>query len=261
MKVRMRFQGSLWLAVATFLSTVVAVEDDSFNPINSPAPDDMIFAGEIFDIRWANNTVDPISLVLYFWGTEQNWILADNIPNVGVYQWWVNDQIAYPTLVNTPYAGDPYWFEMHIYNGSFRTTIGPNADSYVGDASDLMLMSRGGLWFNITAPIYSVQIFNVITINPTSFSTESGGTTETFPITWPTVASPIGDNVGVTAGASMGPTVTGSNYNTRTAGTSSYRRPTFASISGATMTWVNVGLTWGLVWSAVVIVVGALVIV
>lgn len=255
----MQFGGAWPFIAATFFLAVFAVEDDSFNPINSPAPDDTIFAGEIFDIRWSNNTADPVSLVLFFWGTEQNWILADNMPNVGVYQWWVNDQIAYPTLVNTPYAGDPFWFEMHIYNGSFRDTIGPNADTYIGDASNLMLMSRGGLWFNITAPIYSVQIFNVVTINPTSFSTVSGGTTETFPITWPTVASPTNNNVGITTGSILGPTATNSNYGPTTGGTI-YRLPTFASISGTMVSWGDVRLVWGVVYVTVAVVIGALII-
>ena len=255
----MRVRGVLYLIAALLFTTVVAVEDDSFNPITAPAPDDTVYAGEIFNIRWTNNTADPISLVLYFWGTDQNWILADNIPNLGVYQWWVNDQVAYPTLVNTIYAGDPYWFEMHIYNGSFRNTIGPNADSYIGDASDLMLMSRGGLWFNITAPIYSVQIFNVITVNPTSFSTISGGTTETFPITWATVASPINNNAAFTAGSSIGPTAA-ANGNDGTTGGTSYRTPTFASISGAIVTWGNSDALRGIIWAGFVVAIGAVVV-
>ena len=255
----MRVRGVWSLVVALLLAAVVAVEDDSFNPITAPAPDDTLYAGEIFTIRWSNNTADPISLVLYFWGTEQNWILADNIPNFGMYQWWVNDQIAYPTLVNTPYAGDPYWFEMHIYNGGFRNTIGPNADSYVGDASDMMLMSRGGLWFNITAPIYAVQIFNVITVNPTSFSTISGGTTETFPITWATVASPLNNNVAVTAGSSIGPTAIPTNKH-GTTGATGYRTPTFASISGAMVISGNANALWGIIWAGFAVAIGALVV-
>ena len=249
----MRCHAAFLVVTALLIAAVVAVEDSSFNPITKPAPDDTVYAGQNFDIRWTNNTADPISLVLFFWGTDQNWILADNIPNVGVYQWWVNDQIAYPTLVNTPYAGDHYWFEIHIYNGSFRNTIGPNADSYIGDASDVMLMSRGGLWFNITAPIYSVQIFSIRTINPTSFSTISGGTTETFPITWATVASPLGNNLAATAATSVGPTATG-----RGTQLTSSRRPTFASISGAIAAWRNAEAVWGLVWAGFALAIGAL---
>jgi hypothetical protein len=94
----MRVRGVLYLIAALLFTTVVAVEDDSFNPITAPAPDDTVYAGEIFNIRWTNNTADPISLVLYFWGTDQNWILADNIPNLGVYQWWVKSRIQLSSI-------------------------------------------------------------------------------------------------------------------------------------------------------------------
>src|SRR5271169_4195552 len=155
------------LLIAVSIRAVIADYDTSFNPITNPLPVDTIYAGEYFNITWINNTADPISLLLFFWGTDRNWILADNIPNTGLYRWWVSDQIAYPTLVNTVYAGDPCWFEIHIYNGSFRNTIGPNADSYIGTAEDVMKMDKGGLWFNITAPTYSVEVYSVVTVNPT----------------------------------------------------------------------------------------------
>jgi len=214
-------------------ASISADDDPNFNPITSPQPDDTVFAGQYFDIKWTNNTPYPVSLLLYYWGTERNWILADNIPNVGMYHWWVSDQIAYPTLVNTPYAGDPNWFEIHIYNGSFRQAMGPNADSYVGIADSVLKMNRGALWFNITAPIYSVQIYSVETVNPTSFSTISGGTTETIPITWSTVPSPT--NTGISAPTHSGPISSG-------AGRPSQRLPTFASISGGMGGWEDIPL-------------------
>ena len=65
---------------------------------------------------------------------------------------------------------------IFIPNASFRNTIGPRADAYVGIADDVVEMNHGA----ITAATYSVQVDKVVTINPTSFSTILGGTTETF---------------------------------------------------------------------------------
>lgn len=224
--IRSRLFHLLWLAAC--IGAALADLDSTFNPITKPVSNDRIFAGQYFDIKWINNTPDPISLLLFFWGTNQNWILADNIPNTGVYHWWVSDQIAYPTLVDTIYAGDPNWFEIHIYNGSFRNTIGPGANSYIGNADALMKMNVGGLWFNITAPMYSVQINSVVTVNPTSFSTITGGTTETFPITWSTVPSP---RDGPTGSSAVTPGVAAGSR------TSTTRIPTFASINGGMSSW------------------------
>jgi hypothetical protein len=215
--------------LALSIRIVLGDDDPNFNPITSPQPDDTVYAGQLFDIQWDNNTADPISLLLFYWGTNNNWILADNIPNTGSFQWWVSNQIAYPTLVDTPYAGDPYWFEIHIYNGSFRQTIGAGADNYVGIADDIMKMNRGALWFNITAPLYSVQIYDVVTVNPTEFSTISGGTTETEPVTWATVPSPTTTNVGTITSFS-GPTTGAKATTNPTARPSSGRIPTFAAI-------------------------------
>jgi hypothetical protein len=244
----MRIPFTLALLVV-FIRTVFADDDPNFNPITSPQPDDTLYAGQYFDIRWDNNTAAPISLLLFFWGTNNNWILADNIPNTGVFHWWVSNQIAYPTLVDTPYAGDPYWFEIHIYNGSFRQTIGSGADNYVGVADDVMKMNRGALWFNITAPIYSVQIFDVVTVNPTSFSTISGGTTETEPVTWSTVPSPTTSNGGTITQFS-GSTVTGGKPKSNTVATTiSGRLPTFAAvISGAVANGLFLATVF---WSAI----------
>jgi len=235
------------LLIAGSIRAVIADYDTSFNPITNPLSDDTIYAGEYFDITWINNTVDPISLLLFFWGTGRNWILADNIPNTGLYHWWVSDKIAYPTLVNTDYAGDPYWFEIHIYNGSFRKTMGPNADSYIGTAENVMKMDKGGLWFNITAPTYSVEVYSVVTVNPTSYKTISGGTTETFPITWPTVPPPSSLSNSATSGTKVG------------SRTSTSRVPTFASISEGIPNWKSKSIV--IVWVILAIVVGVVAVV
>ena len=145
---------------------------------------------------------------------------------MGVYHWWVSDQIAYPTLVDSIYAGDPKWFEIHIYNGSFRNAIGLGEDAYVGIADNVMKMNRGGMWFNITAPTYSVQVEKVVTMNPTSFSTISGGTTESFPVTWSTVPSPPNNGQGASSTITSLATIGGR--------TSTTRIPTFATINRGT---------------------------
>ena len=242
------------LLLVGLIQLAVADWDESFNPITNPIPDETLFAGQYFDIKWTITTSDPVSLLLFFWGTNRNWILADNIANTGVYHWWVSDQIAYPTLVNSIYAGDPDWFEIHIYNGSFRNTIGSGADEYVGIADNVMKMNRGAMWFNITAPTYSVQVDKVVTINPTSFSTIWGGTTETFPITWSTVPSPL------TTDRGQGASPTTTSLATIGSHTSTTRIPTFAIINGVISNWKGVEgfAQFGWVCAAIVIGVAAI---
>jgi hypothetical protein len=221
------------------ISAVLAAYNTSFNPILKPQPYDTVYAGQYTSIQWTPTTSTPISLLLYFWGTGRNWILADNIPNTGSFNWYVSPTIAYPTLVNTPYAGDPNWFEIHIYNGSFRATMGIGADEFVGVASDVMEMDKGGLWFNITAPLYSVQIYNVVTAGG-MVSTVSGGTTVSIPVTWTTGAATSGSTSGSTGGST---TVAGRTLTKTAFGTSlSLRVPTFESISEGIMTWSQDGL-------------------
>lgn len=246
-----------------YIAAVLADYDPSFNPITSPQPNQRLFAGQYFNIKWTNNTSGPISLLLFFWGTQRNWIIADNIPNVGSFNWWISDKIAYPTIINTVYAGNPYWFEIHIFNGSFRDTVGPGANSYVGLGDTLLKMNRGALWFNITAPTYSVQNFKVQTVSKTIFSTIYGGTTETFKVTWSTVSPTPNSLTNI-------PTTTGSlsastSLNMSTTSTTSInpfpatRLPTFASINGGVVNgsilyWTQ--NSW-LVWVCIAIVFGA----
>jgi hypothetical protein len=241
------------------ISPVLAIYNTSFNPIIKPQPYDTAYAGQYFDIIWTTTTSTPVSLLLYFWGTGRNWILADNIPNTGIFQWYVSPTIAYPTLVNTPYAGDPDWFEIHIYNGSFRNTMGVSGDEYVGDASDIMEMDKGGLWFNITAPIYSVQIYEVVTAGKT-VSTVSGATTMTFPVTWTTGPGSMTTSAATSGSSTVSTT---REVKTRTAfGTAgeSSRVPTFASVrsDGITM-WSSEG-TKRVLALGVALVLGAVVV-
>jgi hypothetical protein len=226
----------LKILLSTFtLSPVLAAYNTSFNPILKPQPYDTVYAGQYTSIQWTPTTTTPISLLLYFWGTGRNWILADNIPNTGSFNWYVSPTIAYPTLVNTPYAGDPNWFEIHIYNGSFRGVMGVGADEFVGVASDVMEMDKGGLWFNITAPVYSVEIYNVFTAGG-MVSTVSGGTTVSLPVTWTT-----GGPTSMSTGGST--TVAGRTLTKTAFGTSlSSRVPTFESISEGITTWSQDGL-------------------
>jgi hypothetical protein len=234
----------LYLRLVTSIFHIVAVIAayvPSFNPITSPQVNQRLFAGQYFNIQWTNNTSDRISLLLFFWGTQNNWILADNIPNVGTFSWWISDKIAYPTIIDTTSAGNPYWFEIHIFNGSFRDTVGPGADSYVGMGDNLMTMNRGPLWFNITAPIYSVQTRKIETVSKTILSTIYGGTTETFPITWSTVSptsNSVTDSPTTTSSTSVSMSSNVSSTTTTTSGglIPDTRLPTFASINGGVVT-------------------------
>lgn len=238
----MRLIGLLLNLALLFLGAHAA-QNTSFNPILKPAPYDTVFAGQYTPITWTPTTRDPISLLLYYWGTSRTWILADNIANTGQFQWFVSPDIAYPTLVDTPYAGDPDWFEIHIYNGSFRQVMGAQADGFVGIADQQMEMNRGAMWFNITAPRYSVEVVKTVMAGGIT-SMSSGGITVTNAVTWTTGAVPtpgIKDNGaggnGVPTSMVMGGSVTGS----RIGNAPSSRVPSFASVksSAGISNWRN----------------------
>ena len=118
--------------------------------------------------------------------------------------------------------------------------MGVGADEFVGVASDVMEMDKGGLWFNITAPMYSVQIYNVVTTGG-MVSTVSGGTTVSIPVTWTTGAATSTSTS--TSGITGSTTVAGRTLTKTAFGTSlSLRVPTFESISEGMTTWSQDGL-------------------
>lgn len=137
--------------------------------------------------------------------------------------------------------------------------MGVSGDEYVGDASDVMEMDKGGLWFNITAPTYSVQIYEVVTAGKT-VSTVSGATTMMFPVTWTTGPGSMTTSA-ATSGSSTAATTR--EVKTRTAiGTiaEGSRVPTFASVQsdGITM-WSSEG-TKRVLALGVALVLGAVVV-
>ena len=128
--------------------------------------------------------------------------------------------------------------------------MGAEADGFVGIADQQMEMNRGAMWFNITAPRYSVEIVRTVTMAQGGMtSLSSGGVTVTNPVTWTTGAVPmpgVKDNGAGGVGVPTSMAVAASTGIGAGEGLSS-RVPNFASVQS------SAGLNWRRQWTAAIL--------
>jgi len=110
-------------AIAVLLVTntksVLAFENDTFNPIIRPEADDVARPGSTFLVQWEVTSTGPVSLFVRNSGDDTGIVIADSISvTTGQYIWNVPKALG----ENTTDPFDPYQFEMRIYDGSLGLT-------------------------------------------------------------------------------------------------------------------------------------------
>jgi hypothetical protein len=117
-------QNICWIIAWTLLTTapfVSANANSSFNPIQSPGPDDNAVPGTAFLVTWIPTSTGPISLFVRNFGDTTGVVIANSIPATqGQFNWSV--PLNFGSNNTDSDFDDDAEYEMRIYEGSLGLT-------------------------------------------------------------------------------------------------------------------------------------------